>query len=178
MTIDQGNQNLVAGATASLTATVVAVGGASHAVTWSSSDTSRGDRRLTGPDAATLTAVAAGTATITATSNFDSSKSDTITVTVALPAADPNNIYVDAAAASGGNGSSGFPFQTINEGITAVNAGGTVHVAAGNYGETLYIDKPLTLCGAGVGSTTITATRRGERRLLLRPRSSAKTSTA
>jgi hypothetical protein len=110
----------------------------------------------TGPKAATLTAVAVGTATITATSTFDSSKSASITVTVTLPAADPNNIFVDAAASAGGNGSSQFPFQTINDGMAAVNAGGTVHVAAGNYNETLYIDKAMTLAGAGVGSTTIT----------------------
>jgi len=101
--------------------------------------------------------VGAGTATITATSNFDGTKSDSITVTVTLPAPDLNNIYVDASASAGGNGSSAFPYQTINDGISAVNAGGTVHVAAGTYPETLYISKALTLAGAGVGSTIITA---------------------
>lgn len=45
---------------------------------------------------------------------------------------DPNNIYVSAGAI-GGNGSIANPFGSIPEGITAVNAGGIVHILSGTY---------------------------------------------
>lgn len=61
-----------------LTAKVVTVGGASNAVTWSSSDESVATVSATG----SVTALKEGTATITATSVFDSTKSDISTVKV------------------------------------------------------------------------------------------------
>ena len=61
-----------------LTAKVVTVGGASNAVTWSSSDESVATVSATG----SVTALKEGTATITATSVFDSTKSDTSTIKV------------------------------------------------------------------------------------------------
>jgi parallel beta-helix repeat protein len=48
-------------------------------------------------------------------------------------------------------------FDTIQEGIDAVDAGGTVHVAAGTYllSATISITKNLSLLGAGEASTFI-----------------------
>ncbi|MEQ8676683.1 MAG: hypothetical protein RLP44_19475 [Aggregatilineales bacterium] len=66
--------------------------------------------------------------------------------------------YVDAASGSDANsGLIGDPLATIQEGIDRVAAGGTVHVAAGNYPESLDIDKALTLDGAGQSDVTIDA---------------------
>ncbi len=62
--------------------------------------------------------------------------------------ADPYNIYVKAGSA-GGNGSLALPFGTIEEGIAAVNTGGTVHILAGTYPITskIEIDRNITLSG-------------------------------
>ncbi len=43
--------------------------------------------------------------------------------------------YVDAAAAAGGNGSQGSPFQTINAALTGLSRGDTVWLATGTYPE-------------------------------------------
>ena len=152
VTINQPNQTLTAPTTAQLTATVDAVGGADASVNWGTSDTNVATVNSSG----LVTTVCAGTATITATSNFDNTKTSQITVTVDYPAADPANINVDANATCAGNGSSAFPFQTITAGVSAVNASGTVNVAAGSYNEALYFTKAVDLVGAGEGSTTIT----------------------
>ncbi|WP_404332372.1 hypothetical protein [Mesobacillus maritimus] len=63
---------------------------------------------------------------------------------------DPNNIYVEAGATDG-DGSQANPFGTIEEGVTAVNPGGTVHILEGTYNieNQLVIDKSLTLQGEG-----------------------------
>jgi hypothetical protein len=156
VTIDQGGAvTLAVGGTLQLTATVDAKAGASEVVKW----TSANDAIATVSAAGVVSGVAEGNAVITATSDFDGTKTDTITVTVvAAGTLDPNNIYVDDDAAAGGDGSQLHPFQTIAAGIAAVNAGGTVHVLAGTYPEELYLDKALTLAGAGRNSVTITVT--------------------
>jgi parallel beta-helix repeat protein len=49
-------------------------------------------------------------------------------------------------------------FDTIQEGISAVSAGGTIHVADGNYPETLdIVSKSVNLLGSGMSSTIIDA---------------------
>ena len=151
--IDGGDRTIGIGAGGTLTATVTATGGAATTVTWASDD-----EAVATIDATTgeLTGVAVGTAQITATSTFDPTVSDTITVTVVD--VDPTNVFVDASAAPGGNGSAALPFQTIADGIFFVQAGGTVNVAAGTYPESLYIPKPVVLIGAGEGLVTIEAT--------------------
>ena len=151
VTIDQGDSSLAVGDTLALTATVKVVGSASTAVTWSSSNATIASVSSSG----TVTAHAVGSATITATSVFDTTKKGSISVTVGSTTVDPNNIYVDDSAAPGGNGSIAAPFQTIAEGIAAVNTGGTVHILAGTYPEDLYLTKALTLSGAGRNSVVI-----------------------
>lgn len=62
-----------------------------------------------------------------------------------VPAAAAGEVWVDASVGMTGDGTSESPFLTIKEGITAVDEGGTVHVAAGTYEESLVINKGLTL---------------------------------
>ena len=54
-----------------------------------------------------------------------------------------NEVWVDVSAGAGGDGTEANPYQTIQEGITAVEEGGTVNVAAGIYypTATIVIDK-------------------------------------
>ncbi|MCM3620302.1 hypothetical protein M3936_22340 [Sutcliffiella horikoshii] len=63
---------------------------------------------------------------------------------------DPANIYVEAGAIDG-NGSRARPFGTIEEGIAAVEIGGTVNVLEGIYAiaTSLTISKSLNLVGIG-----------------------------
>ena len=52
-------------------------------------------------------------------------------------------------------GTQAQPFATIWKGIDTIPKGGTVHVAAGTYVESIHISQSLTLDGAGAGSTVI-----------------------
>ena len=84
-------------------------------------------------------------------------------------AASPTSVYVSASYAGDPPGTPvtwtdgsthhvGLDaFGTIQAGINAVAAGGTVNIAAGTYTEQLTIDQSLTLVGAGLPSTTIQA---------------------
>lgn len=90
-----------------------------------------------------------------------------------LPSADPGQpgllialssqcttiCYVDATSGSDANdgSSQATAVKTIQEAVNRVLPTGTVAVAAGTYSEQIDIDKPLTLAGAGEGSTTIQA---------------------
>lgn len=88
------------GAPVVLTANVTAVGGASEAVTWSSSDVAEAIVEVedNGDGTATVTAVGAGTATITATSDFDGTVSGSATVTVLAPAITSVTVSTDTPA--------------------------------------------------------------------------------
>jgi len=70
---------------------------------------------------------------------------------------DHKNIYVDINSTGPGDGSQASPFLHIAEGLAMVAPGGTVHVAAGEYYENLFIEKRLTLQGAGIEETQLLA---------------------
>lgn len=76
--IEQADQTLFVGGTATLTAKVTVLGGASTAVTWSSSDSEVASVTAAG----VVTAEAVGTTTITATSVGSPTRTDTVSVTV------------------------------------------------------------------------------------------------
>ena len=78
--------------------------------------------------------------------------------------------YVDAGVPASGVGTAAAPFKTIQEAITAAEAGSTIHVAAGTYdsGSTLCADsgyarvcvkKSLTIQGAGRDKSFIVGAR-------------------
>jgi subtilisin-like proprotein convertase family protein len=96
VSVDQGSLSLFVGNSATLTATVVAVGSASQAVTWSISPVG-----VATVDATTgeVVAVAPGDAVITATSTFDATKSDTVEVSVQL-APNVTSVSIDQGAFS------------------------------------------------------------------------------
>lgn len=78
-----------------------------------------------------------------------------------VAAANLSDVFVNATAVAGGDGTITKPCQTISDGIAKVLAGGTVHVATGAYHEQVTISKALTLAGsdgAVVDGTGLTAT--------------------
>jgi hypothetical protein len=72
---------------------------------------------------------------------------------------DGNDVFCDGTADAPypGSGGPGLPcaVRTIQKGISLVDPGGAVHVAAGTYVEDLIVDKSLILAGAGQGSTIL-----------------------
>jgi len=70
----------------------------------------------------------------------------------------PTVVYVDVAYNDGNAGGHFYgydAFNTIQGGVNAVASGGTVNVDAGTFTEQIDINQPLTLLGAGEGSTII-----------------------
>lgn len=72
----------------------------------------------------------------------------------AIPDA-PNSVYVDAAAAVGGDGSKAKPFTTIAAAIAAAPSGGRVVLAAGTYAEPIVAKKPLEIRGRCASKVTV-----------------------
>lgn len=72
---------------------------------------------------------------------------------------DLTNIWVDASAPTGGDGSETHPFQTIQQGVDAVTTDGTgnVWVRAGEYVEQVTIANSIRLAGASGSSVTVRA---------------------
>jgi hypothetical protein len=58
--------------------------------------------------------------------------------------------YVDIAGSNSNNGSSTYPFQTIQRGVNAANAGDTVIVRSGNYGN-----EQITISRSGASNNRI-----------------------
>jgi len=77
--------------------------------------------------------------------------------TVAFPG--PSEVWVDddycAACANGGHHWNFDAFKTIQAAVDKALSGGTVHVAAGVYTESVTITRPLSLLGSGGRSTTV-----------------------
>ncbi len=67
-------------------------------------------------------------------------------------------VYVDDDGAAGGNGTQANPLQTIEAGVERVVAGGTVHVADGNYtpAATIQVNKALSIIGPASGEAVVT----------------------
>jgi hypothetical protein len=71
-------------------------------------------------------------------------------------------VYVDGSVAASGDGTARSPKKTIAEGVDRVASGGTVHVAAGTYDESvIQIKKGMNLLGAGAGASIIAPTATG-----------------
>jgi len=71
-------------------------------------------------------------------------------------------VYVDGSVAASGDGTARSPKKTIAEGVDRVAAGGTVHVAAGTYDESvIQIKKGMNLLGAGADASIIAPTATG-----------------
>ncbi len=65
-------------------------------------------------------------------------------------------VFVDKNTVSTGNNGSFYdPYKTIGEAIARVAPGGTIRIAAGEYGEVFSISKSLTIQGAGPEDTII-----------------------
>ena len=70
--------------------------------------------------------------------------------------ADSNGtIYVDDSAATGGNGSSNTPYQTVDKGLEEADGGDTVYVKEGTYTENIIIPKNVKLEGDGTKENII-----------------------
>ena len=116
----------------------------------------------------------AGTYTVAAQYTGDANYAATLpaaetSATLTVSQVAPTSVYVAPGYASDAPGTAvtwtdgsthyvGFDaFGTIQAGINAVAADGTVNVASGTYTEQLTIDQSLSVVGAGVSSTTIQA---------------------
>lgn len=69
-----------------------------------------------------------------------------------------SDVYVDANALAGGDGTITKPYKTINEGINRSVTGGTINVAAGKYVENVRVTKKTAIIGEGAATTKIAAT--------------------
>ena len=85
---------------------------------------------------------------------------DIVVMGTPVAAVDSSNLYVDDEDCSTGEGAGteANPFCTIQEAITAVDAGGTINVAAGTYDEVgqIVIDKNMSILGEAKATTIVT----------------------
>ena len=118
--ITETDLRIASGSSAALTVDVQTTGGASGAVTWSSSK----DTIATVNQSGVVTAVSAGTVTVSAVSVADASKSDTISVVVLpLPTADTPPAAGEATATVGGEPAT--VTIEVEEGSLALSVGAT-----------------------------------------------------
>ena len=86
------------------------------------------------------------------------------TLALAVSAGAAPVIYVNAATGNDANpgDNAGSPVATIAQGITNVDAGGTVNIAAGTYNGAVVLSKQVNLRGANADVSPITGTRGAE----------------
>jgi len=77
---------------------------------------------------------------------------------MAMPASS-ETIHVDGAAAEGGDGSAGAPYNTIQDAINSSKDGDTIQVQKGGYNETIVVDRSVTLLGDNANDTIISHTK-------------------
>ena len=149
VTVSPANAAAIPAQTRQFTADVTAVGGASQAVTWSSSD----DTIATVDADGLATAVAPGTATITATSTFDTTVSGSATLSVtAAPAV--SSVTVDPLAAPLEIGDSATLVVHV-----AASGGADESVTWSSDDETVAtVDEDGVVTAVAAGTATITAT--------------------
>lgn len=141
---------IVVGQTLPLTATVAAVGGASTAVTWTSSDPAI----VSVSTAGTLTGLAVGTADVTATSVFAPTVSATVPVTVSP--APPGVVSVAVAPVN--------PTIVVDEvlqltaAVTVVSGASTAVTWASSNTAVATVAADGEVTAIAVGTTTVTAT--------------------
>ncbi len=166
VTLVAPTSTLASGESTTLTAVVAGTHLTDTTVTWSLDNAGPGDViDSDGLFTAGLTSSGERQVTIVATSNQDDAFSDAVTLTITpLDAFDASAVFVDAASPLddllGQPGSQANPFATIPEGLTAVEAGGTVYVAAGDYPITTTLGgfkTGVSLIGAGPQAVTIDA---------------------
>ena len=151
--IDGGDRTIEIGATAQLEVTVVTSGGASAAVTWSTSDATIVSITSEG----LITAEAVGSAEITATSVDDDTVSDTITVTVTDDSGEPS---VTSVTIEGGDRTIVVGASLDLEATVVATGGASLEVVWGtsDSGIVSVDDDTGTIIAEAVGSAEITAT--------------------
>jgi len=150
VTIQGGDQDVTVGDSVDLDVVVEVVGGASQAVTWSSSADAVAAVTADG----VVTGVAAGTATITATSVADAEKSDSVTVTVAAAPA-VTGIAIDQAAPATTVGGT----VTLTATVSTVGGASTAHTWASANEAVATVDEVTgVVTGVASGTAEITVT--------------------
>ena len=138
------------GATQALTATVTAIGGASTAVNWTTSNPKIASVSASG----VVTGVSAGTATITATSVFDGTRSATAAVTIVQPPPAVLSVAVAPLTSPVPVGAQ----VTLTATVTVANGASTAVAWSTSNPAVASVSQAGLLTGVAAGTATITAT--------------------
>ncbi len=153
--IEQPDQTLMVGATVNLTAKVTVLGGASTAVTWSTSASDVASVSAAG----LVTAQAPGTATITATSVGKPTRTDTVSVTVIADDDEPPTIVsFTATPATIESGES----STLAWQVTGSTAGIAITAGDATVQDGLEATGDLVVTPAATTEYTLTVTPEGD----------------
>ncbi|HJU75911.1 MAG TPA: Ig-like domain-containing protein [Gemmatimonadaceae bacterium] len=148
--ITPATPSVVQGQNLALTANVTVVGGASTAVTWSSSNTTIVTVNNTG----TITGVAVGSASVTATSVADPTKSATVPVTVTAP---PPAVVSVGVTPPNGSLQVGATLQ-LTANVTVISGAPTTVTWSTSNAAVATVSGSGLVTGVSAGSVTVTAT--------------------